>query len=81
MVETFSLQTLSKDEKIQLLYELGFKSDGIYVLDPEGKKIKDKYIDVDVKLENMLILPSSTIILDNNPMSIASYLEEHPDVF
>lgn len=80
MVETISLKELSKNNKILLLKELGFNSDGIYVLDNKGNKIKDKYIDVDVTIDNMLILPGSTIIIDNNPLSIASYLEEHPDV-
>ena len=40
----------------------------------------DKYIDQPVKINNMVILEGSTLILDNNPLSIASYLEEHPDV-
>jgi len=81
MVETISLQDLSLENKEFLLKELGFASDGIYVLDSEGEKVIDNYINEPVKIDNMLILPGSTIIIDNNPLSIVSYLQEHPDVF
>ena len=63
-----------------LLKELGYDSDGNFVIDNEGQKVKDIYIDEYVRVDNMLILPSSTMILDNNPVSIARYMEEHPDV-
>jgi hypothetical protein len=81
MVESISLQDLSFEEKEFLLKELGFASDGIYVLDSTREMVIDKYINEPVKIDNMLILPGSTIIIDNNPLSIASYLQEHPDVF
>ena len=44
-------------------------------------KIIDKYIEEPVRLDNMIIFPGSTIILDDNPLSIISYLEEYGDVF
>ena len=68
------------DMKILLLEELGFKSDGTYVLDNNGNKHIDKYINQPVKISNMIILPGSTIIIDDNPLSIASYMEDYPDV-
>lgn len=80
MVELVSIKDLSHLDKIFLLKELGYDSDGVFVIDKEGNKVKDKYINQDIKIDNMLILPGSTIILDNNPLSIASYLEEFPDV-
>lgn len=80
MVESISIKNMSPKEKNMLLHELGYGSDGIFVLDEEGERILDKYIQEPVKMDNMLILPGSTIILDNNPLSIASYLQEHPDV-
>ncbi len=80
MVEQISISMLAIKDKILLLKELGYKSDGIFVLDQNGERVIDKYIDEPVKINNMLILPGSTIILDNNPLSIASYLQEHPDV-
>jgi hypothetical protein len=63
--------------KLQLLKGLGFASDGIHVLDGEGKIHYDKYINEPVKIANMAILPGSTIIIDDNPLSIAAYLEEY----
>lgn len=80
MVEQISISRLSSGDKILLLKELGYDSDGIFVLDESGKKLVDRYIEEPVKLNNMLILPGSTIIIDNNPLSIASYLQEYPDV-
>lgn len=79
MTEKISLKGLSSEERILLLKELGHGSDGIYVLDEQGKILIDKYIDQPVKINNMLILEGSTLILDNNPLSIASYLEDYPD--
>ena len=80
MVENIKLNHLSKEVKIEILRELGFDSDGLFVLQ-NGEKVIDKYINQEIKIDNMLILPGSTIILDNNPVSIASYIEEYEDVF
>ena len=77
MTEKISLKTFSKDEKIFLLNELGFGSDGEYVLDDKGEKVVDKYIDIPVKIENMVILGGSTIILDDNEYSLMRYMEEY----
>jgi hypothetical protein len=77
MTQIFSLKDTSDDFKIQLLAGLGYGSDGIYVLDSDGNKHIDKYINEPVKINNMAILPGSTIIIDNNPLSIAAYLEEY----
>lgn len=79
-METVSLKEVSITSKIALLRELGFDSDGEYVLDFEGNKVIDKYIEIPVKVENMVILPGSTIILDDNILSLSCYMEEYPDV-
>lgn len=79
-MELFSIKDMPDKNKIILLKELGYASDGKFVLDKKGQKIKDKYIDIDVTLSNMLIFPGSTIILDNNPLSITSYLEEYDNL-
>mgnify|MGYP001600816965 CR=1 FL=1 len=81
MVELVSLKDISRDDKLILLKQLGYSSDGTFVTDKSGAKVYDKYIDEPVRIDNMLILPGSIIILDDNPLSIASYLEEFPDVF
>ncbi|MCA9497290.1 MAG: hypothetical protein KC589_10195 [Nanoarchaeota archaeon] len=80
MTKLISLDDMPKEAKIMLLKELGYDSDGIYVL-KDGVRFVDRYTEDEVKIENMLILPGSTIILDNNELSIASYLEEFGDVF
>ena len=76
-MELVSLQKMPKEAKLSLLKKLGFNSDGKFVLNSNGKKVKDPYINEEVLLSNMLIFPGSTIILDNNPLSIALYMEEH----
>ncbi len=42
----------------------------------------DEYANVQVRLDNMMVLPgdSPPVILDDNPLSVASYLEDHGDV-
>jgi len=81
MQELISMNNMSIDFKIALLDRLGFNSDGTFVLDKKGKKVLDKYTDEPIRINNMFIFPGSTIILDNNPLSIASFMEEHGDVF
>jgi len=80
-MELISLKQISSESKIALLKELGFNSDGEYVLDLEGNKVLDKYIEIPVKINNMAIFPGSTIILDNNELSLSLYLEEFGDEF
>lgn len=80
-MEAVSLQAIPSDVKVALLQELGYGYDGEHVLAPSGEKHRDRYTNEPVRLERMLILPGSTIIIDNNPFSIASYLEEYGDIF
>ena len=80
-MELISLKNVSLDSKNRLLKELGHGSDGEFVLDSEGKRVVDRYAEIPVKLNNMIILPGSTLILDDNEFSIASYMEEFGDVF
>jgi len=79
-MEIISLKEISTESKIALLKELDFDSDGEYVLDLDGNKILDRYLEIPVKISNMVILPGSTIILDDNILSISQYMEEFPDV-
>ena len=60
---------------------MGYDSDGEFVIDSIGNKIKDRYVDVFIRIDNMVILPGSVIILDNNEVSISNYIEEFGDVF
>lgn len=78
-MERISISSLPREIKVKILNELGYSVDGDFVIDENGKRVRDRYIDKEVTLSNMLILPGSTIILDNNELSIAEYLEEHSD--
>jgi len=79
-MELLSLKKISKSSKLQLLEALGYKSDGNFVIDDKGEKVNDKYIQQPVTVDNMVILPGSTLILDDNPLSIASYIEEYGEI-
>lgn len=74
-----SIKDVPLNLKIKLVRELGYDTDGTFILDKEGKKVLDKYTQEPIKLENMAIFPGSSIILDNNLLSIVSFLEEHGD--
>lgn len=80
-MEIKSFQEFSKNTKVLVLEELGFKTDGIFVLDSNNEKVKDRYVEKPIKIDNMIIFPGSAIILDDNPLSIISYIEEFGDVF
>ncbi len=81
MAELVSIKNLSFGDKLFLLKELGYGSDGIFVTDKGGVQVQDRYLKEPVRIDNMLIFPGSILILDDNPLSIASYLEEFPDAF
>ena len=65
------------ETRTNLLNGLGYSVKGKFIFDGDGKKVKDRYIDIPVKIDRMAILPGSTIILDDNELSIALYLEEY----
>ena len=81
MVELKTIRNFSKESKEILLQEFGYDTDGIFVLNASGEKVLDRYTERSIKLNNFVILPGSTIILDDNPFSIISYIEEFGDVF
>ena len=78
-MELISLKQVSENSKILLLKELGYNSDGEFVLDSKGNKFLDRYLEIPIKINNMVILPGSEIILDDNELSLSKYLEEFPD--
>lgn len=79
-MEKISLKDISSESKILLLKELGYKSDGEFVLASNGDKVLDRYLEIPIRIDNMVILPGSEIILDNNELSISKYFEEFGDV-
>lgn len=80
-MELVSLKNVSLKSKVQLVEQLGYTSNGEFIFDATGNKIVDRYIEIPVRVDNMVILPGSTIILDDNELSIASYIEEFGNVF
>jgi hypothetical protein len=78
-MEQLSLRDAPAEFKVALLRELGYGTDGTWILDPDGQKHLDTYADKPVRLDRMIILPGSALVLDDNPLSIASYFEDHPD--
>jgi len=79
-MELISLRTAPVEFKTALVRELGYGTDGTFVLRSDGSKLIDEYANVPVTLDNMMILPGSTVILDENPLSVASYFEDHGDI-
>ena len=61
-MELISLKNISKDSKVKLLKELGHDSDGEFVLDINGNAMLDRYLEIPIKVDKMIILPGSTII-------------------
>ena len=76
MENIVSIKDMPTEFKIALLNELGYNSDGVYVTDKKGNQVLDRYTKDPVKIDNMAIMPGSTIILDDNPLSIIRYLDE-----
>jgi len=76
--ELVNIKDLKKEEKITLLKELGYDSDGTYVL-KDGKFHLDRYTKEQISIDNMFIFPCCIMILDNNPFSIISFIEEFGD--
>jgi hypothetical protein len=79
MSKLISLKDFDKKSLLLLLTELGYKSDGIYVLDKNENRILDKYLETPIEINNMVIFPGSVIILDDNEYSINMYLEEYQE--
>jgi len=80
MTKLISIKEMPHEVKVALLKELGYDSDGIFVTEKNGQRVVDRYIEEEVRIDNMFLYPGSTIILDNNPLSITSFLEDYGDV-
>jgi hypothetical protein len=66
--------------KDTLLKELGLDADEHGYVTRDGRVVRDKYTNQPVAVENMMILPGSTVVLDDNPLSIALYIQEYGDL-
>lgn len=69
---------IPEEVRLALLEELGYQvEDGIVLEDGEPKQ--DPYVDKELTLENLAMLPgnSQPVLLDNNPVSLAYYMEDY----
>lgn len=76
--EVVNLTELEEDKKERLLEELGYGVEGGFVLEePGGDRRIDPYVEEPIPLDKMMILPGSTVVLKDTPLSLFSYLEDH----
>ncbi len=80
-MELLSLKSEPIELRIAILKKMGYSSDGTFIFDSNGKMVIDPYVDEAVRIDNMVILHGSEIILDSNPLSLAGYFEDHGEVF
>lgn len=80
-MESIELSALSKAERVALVFTLGYRTDGTRILHEDGSVLHDKYTGSPVTLQNMAVLPGSTIILENNELSLAHYIQEYGNPF
>jgi hypothetical protein len=81
-MEILSLKDAPREFRVGVAQELGYTldPDGVHLL-KGGERALDQYSKVPLRVDNLAVLPGSdAILLDNNPVSIAWYLEEHGDV-
>ena len=79
-MEFIELNGIPPELKRELLKKLGYDIDNEGYVTKDGKRVIDKYADKPVKFSNIAILPGSTVAIDDNPVSIASYFEEHAEI-
>ena len=78
--ETVKWGDIPPDVQFEIVRELGFTVEDNRILDPAGTPVLDKYTKAPVRLDNLMIVWGSTLLLDNNPVSIASYFEEYGEL-
>jgi len=81
-MQIVSLKDMPSNLKSLLLKELGLGVDENGYITKDGEQVLDRYTNQPVRIENMVILPGSigAVVLDDNPLSIASYIEEYGEV-
>lgn len=77
-MKPISLKGMGDELKEAVLFELGFFTDGQWIYERETKaRVFDKYSKAPVPYSRMLILPGSTVIIEDNPLSLIAYCEEY----
>ena len=81
-LEVVSLKGAPREFKVALLKKLGYDVDKQgYVVDSKGERVKDKYAGKEVNIDNMAVFPtrSPVVVMDDNLLSITSYIEEYEE--
>jgi len=76
-IELESIQDLSYAARVGLLQLLDFDADSEGYVIKNGERVIDKYVGVAVSVNHMVIAPNGIVILDENPASIAGYMQEY----
>ncbi len=76
-MQVVSVKDMPSHLKLLLLKELGLSADANGYITKDGEQVQDKYLGQPVRVENMAIFPGSAVVLDDNPLSIALYIEEY----
>lgn len=78
-LQLVSLKDMPTESKLFLLKELGLGVDENSFVTKDGVQVLDKYIDQPIRIDNLAIFPgrSPVVLLDDNPLSIASYFDEY----
>ena len=79
-MEALKWADVPREVQVEFLRELGFTVEDNFILDVAGGRVLDRYTKIPVRVDNLLVVPGSTLLLDNNPISIASYFEEYGEV-
>lgn len=82
-MEVVSLKDVTSEMRARLLDELGYglEADGIHVVHKgTGTRAVDPYAKIEIRADNMMILPGSAVLIDDNEFSLTSYLEDKGDI-
>lgn len=78
-MEVLQIKELPREDKILLLRELGYDADEDGHVTKDGQLYMDPFVDAEVTVDNMCILPGSAVVLNDNPISIDAYFEKYGD--
>jgi hypothetical protein len=77
-MEVAEWDEIPEEVRLALLEELGYGVEDGVILE-EGEPKEDPYVDKELTLENLAVLPGNSppVLIDNNPVSIACYIEDY----
>jgi hypothetical protein len=82
-MEIVSLKEVSQEQKVRLLDELGYglDADGIHVVHKgTADRAIDPYAKLEIRMDHMMVLPGSALLIDDNEFSLMAYLEDKGDI-